>query len=272
MTGKTEFTELTAFANRLADVAGATILPYFRSADTIADNKAAEGFDPVTQADRAAEQAMRDLIAAERPDDAIEGEEFGASSGTSGWTWYLDPIDGTRAFIAGLPVWTTLIGLVRDEKPVIGVIDQPYIKERYVGAPSGSVYIGPDGVHRGLHTRCCPRLTHAILSTTDFFIMSPSERGAFEHLRATAQLTRYGLDGYAYARLAAGSIDMVVETGLQPYDVAALIPVIENAGGVVTDWRGHPAKLGGQIAAAANQDILDEALVSLRRSARDMGA
>ena len=262
--------DIAAFAQRLADAAGEAILPHFRMAETRTDNKCAVGFDPVTEADRAAEAAMRALIERERPDDAILGEEFGETAGTSGWTWYLDPIDGTRAFMAGLTSWTVLIGAVRDERPVVGVIDQPYTRERYVGAPGGSVLIEAGGPPRPLSTRDCPKLTDAILSTTDFFLMTPPERGAFEHLRATAKLTRYGLDGYAYARLAAGTIDMVAETGLQSYDVAALIPVIENAGGVVTDWRGAPAKLGGQIVAAANRSILDEALVSLRRSARDL--
>lgn len=267
----TELEGLSAFAERLADAAGAAILPHFRSAETETNNKASFGYDPVTEADKAAETAMRELIAAERPDDGVNGEEFGVTEGSSGWTWYLDPIDGTRAFVAGLPVWTTLIGLVRDDDLTahVGVIDQSYLGERYIGAPGGSVLRERNGTVHPLGTRACERLTHAVLATTDYFIMTPPERGAFEHLRATARLTRYGLDAYAYARLAAGTIDMVAETGLQAHDVAALIPVIQNAGGVVTDWRGQPAKLGGQIVAAANQDILDEALISLRRSARD---
>ncbi len=266
-----EIQELTQFAQRLADAAGAAILPHFRSSETETQNKATSGYDPVTEADRAAEAAMRELIAAERPDDGINGEEFGVSEGKSGWTWFLDPIDGTRAFVAGLPVWTTLIGLVRDsdQKSVIGVIDQSYLQERYIGAPGGSVLYSGNSAAQAITTRPCDRLTHAVLATTDYFIMTAPERGAFEHLRATAKLTRFGLDAYAYARLAAGTIDMVAETGLQPHDVAALIPVIENAGGVVTDWRGRPARLGGQIVAASNQSILDEALISLRRSARD---
>lgn len=257
---------LVPFAMKLADAARAAALPFFRLASTRADNKATSGYDPVTEADRAAERAMRDLIAAERPDDAIEGEEYGATAGASGLVWYLDPVDGTRAFIAGLPVWTILIGLVDNGRPSIGVIDQPWLDERYVGA-DGTAWLDCRGARAPLKTRACPALTDAILSTTDPFILTPSERGAFEHLRQTARLTRYGLDAYGYARLAAGSIDMVAETGLKSHDVAALIPVIEGAGGVVTDWRGQPAKLGGQIAAAANRTILDQALVSLKRSA-----
>ncbi len=271
MSNAQELLELTAFAEKLADAAGKTILPFFRGEGSVADNKATSGFDPVTIADKAAEQAIRDIIDKERPDDAIMGEEYGYKAGTSGWTWYLDPIDGTRAFMSGLPVWTTLIGLVREEKSVIGIIDQSYLKERYVGTPSGSYMIDNEGKKHSLKTRNCPKLTDAILATTDYFIFTHPERGAFEHLRATAKLTRYGLDAYAYARVAAGTMDMVAEAGLQSYDVAALIPVIENAGGVVTDWCGRPAQLGGQIVAAANQNILDEALISLRRSAKALG-
>lgn len=258
---------LLPVAERLADAARAAALPHFRTATGCnADNKADSGYDPVTEADRAAERAMRALLADLRPDDGIEGEEYGVTPGKSGIVWYLDPIDGTRAFVAGLPSWTTLIGAVADGKPVAGIIDQPWLDERYIGSP-GASWLDCRGARTRLRTRDCPSLAQAILATTDFFLLTPSERGAFEHLRATARLTRYGLDAYGYARLAAGTIDMVTETGLKPHDVAALIPVIEGAGGVVTDWRGAPAKIGGQIAAAANRRILDEALVSLRRSA-----
>ena len=258
---------LLPLALKLADAARAAILPHFRSsAADNADNKSATGYDPVTEGDRASERAMRELISKERPDDGIEGEEYGSTPGTSGLTWYLDPIDGTRAFVAGLPSWCVLIGLVQDERPILGIIDQPWLDERYVGL-GDEAWLDCRGARTPLKTRACPALTQAILSTTDPFILTPPERGAFEHIRATAKLTRYGLDAYAYARLAAGTIDMVAETGLKSHDVAALYPVIEGAGGVVTDWRGQPAKLGGQIVAAANRKILDEALVSLRRSA-----
>lgn len=256
-------------AQRMADAARAAALPHFRSATSSTENKAATGYDPVTEADKAAERAMRAVLGRERPDDAIEGEEYGAQAGTSGVTWYLDPVDGTRAFIAGLPSWTTLIGATEGDRPILGVIDQPWLDERYVGLTAGepSSWLQGRGAKIVLKTRDCRKLTDAILSTTDPFILTAPERGAFEHIRATARLTRYGLDAYAYARLAAGTIDMVTETGLKAHDVAALIPVIEGAGGVVTDWRGDTPQLGGQIAAAANRRILDEALISLKRSA-----
>lgn len=261
---------LTPLAHRLADAARAASLPHFRMASGVADNKARIGYDPVTEADRAAERAIREILAHERPDDAISGEEYGFRPGTTGLTWHLDPVDGTRAFVAGLTSWCVLIGLAEGEgdeaRAILGVIDQPYLDERYVGA-GGESHLISRGVTSRLETRACPALTDAILSTTDYFILTPPERGAFEHIRQTARLTRYGLDAYGYARLAAGTIDMVAETGLKSHDVCALIPVIEGAGGVVTDWRGNKPKLGGQILAAANRKILDEALVSLRRSA-----
>ncbi len=258
---------LLPLALKLADAARAAALPHFRShAAECADNKSATGYDPVTEADRAAERAIREILADERAEDGIEGEEYGSQDGTSGLVWHLDPVDGTRAFVAGLPSWTTLIGLAQGETAILGIIDQGWLDERYVGV-GDEAWLDCRGARTHLKTRNCTALTQAILSTTDPFLLTPPERGAFEHLRATARLTRYGLDAYAYARLAAGTIDMVTESGLKSHDVAALIPVIEGAGGVVTDWRGDPAKLGGQIVAAANRKILDEALVSLRRSA-----
>jgi histidinol phosphatase-like enzyme (inositol monophosphatase family) len=263
---------LLPVALKLADAARGAINPIFRTAAASnPDNKLTTGFDPVTEADRASERVMREIIERERPDDGIEGEEYGIKSSNTGLVWYLDPIDGTRAFVAGLPSWCVLIGLVQEGKPILGIIDQPWMDERYVGLVEQGVgaesWLDCRGARTRLKVRNVASLTQAVLSTTDPFILTPPERGAFEHIRQTARLTRYGLDAYAYARLAAGTIDMVTESGLKSHDVAALFPVIEGAGGVVTDWRGNPAKLGGQIVAAANRKILDEALVSLRRSA-----
>ena len=258
---------LLPVALKLADAARGAINPIFRSAAASnPDNKLTTGFDPVTEADKASERAMREIIERERPDDGIEGEEFGIKPSATGLVWYLDPIDGTRAFVAGLPSWCVLIGLAQEGKPILGIIDQPWLDERYVGLCDES-WLDCRGARTKLRVRNVASLTQAVLSTTDPFILTAPERGAFEHIRQTARLTRYGLDAYAYARLAAGTIDMVTETGLKSHDVAALFPVIEGAGGVVTDWLGNPAKLGGQIVAAANRQILDEALVSLRRSA-----
>jgi len=256
-----------ALAERLADAAWAAIEPHFRNG-TAVDNKAEGGFDPVTAADRDGELAIRDLLKAERPADAIWGEEFGIDGDREGRCWLLDPVDGTRAFVAGLPSWTTLIALCDGLSPVIGVIDQPCLGERYVGWPGGAAMRFRDGSVQTLKVSHCTDLRQAVLSTTDPFIMTPAEQGAFTHLRATAPITRYGLDAYGYARLAAGTIDMVTETGLQPYDMAALIPVVTGAGGLACNWRGDPADiLQGQLACAATRELLDHALVALRRSA-----
>ncbi|WP_300378007.1 inositol monophosphatase family protein [Henriciella sp.] len=255
-------------ARRLADVAWTAIRPHFRSG-VAAENKGGTGvrYDPVTVADKAAEEAIREILAAERPDDGIDGEEFGRQEGTSGWTWLIDPIDGTRAFLAGLPVWTTLIALVDpDGHPVLGMIDQPVLGERYIGGPSGT-FLEKDGTRTQLHVSACNDLRDAVIATTDPFIMTPPEQGAWTHLRHTARISRYGLDAYGYARLAGGTIDLVCETGLQAHDVAALIPVVRGAGGIARDWRGNEAKLGSQIVCAASEEVFEQALISLRRSA-----
>lgn len=256
-----------AVAHAMADAARAVIMPHFRALSDI-ENKQSDGtFDPVTEADKAAERAMRAVLSTLRPKDAILGEEYGRQDGTSGWTWVLDPIDGTRAFVAGLPVWTTLIGLVdQPGDAIIGIIDQPVLDERYVGSPDGA-YLRSAGSDTPLRVSECGDLREAVISTTDPFILTPPEQGAWTHLRQTARIVRYGLDAYAYARLAAGTIDLVAEAGLAPYDAAALIPVVRGAGGLACDWRGAPAKPGGQLVCSASQGILDQALISLRRSA-----
>lgn len=260
-----DLSRFLAFSDTLADAAGAAILPYFRTSLTV-DNKATLGFDPVTAADRAAEQAMRALIAAHFPDHGIIGEEFDDTPGAGPWRWVLDPIDGTRAFIAGLPTWGVLIGLCYEDTPVLGVLDQPYLEERFMGFPGGATFRGRMG-QRSLKVRPCTVLTEAVLSTTDPELFTPAERGAFDQVRAAARLTRLGCDCYAYGMLAMGQIDMVVESGLKPVDILPLIPIITGAGGIVSNWRGQPVTGGGQVVAAASPAIRDEAMVALRRSA-----
>ncbi len=257
------------FAARLADAAWAAIRIHFRNVSSIEDKGASSrpGFDPVTEADRSAEAAMRALVAAERPGDGITGEELGETPSVSGYRWYFDPIDGTRAFVAGLPVWTTLIALTGpEEAPLIGVIDQPVLGERYLGWPGGA-RLDVCGGARPLRVSACTDLRAATIATTDPFILSPPEQGAWNHLRSAARITRYGLDAYAYARLAAGTVDLVAESGLKPWDIAALIPVVRGAGGLATDWRGGPAKLRGQIVCASGEGVLEQALLALRRAA-----
>ncbi|MEM9226134.1 MAG: histidinol-phosphatase [Pseudomonadota bacterium] len=259
--------DATSVAHAMADAACAAIMPHFRALSDIENKKSDGDFDPVTEADKAAERAMRAVLAELRPDDAIHGEEYGRQDGTTRWTWVLDPIDGTRAFVAGLPVWTTLIGLVDAENnAIVGLIDQPVLGERYYGGPDGSFLRAKD-TDTPIRVSQCDDLRNAVIATTDPFIMTQPEQGAWTHLRHTARIVRYGLDAYAYARLAAGTIDLVAEAGLAPYDAAALIPVVRGAGGLACDWRGAPAKPGGQLVCAAHQSILDQALISLRRSA-----
>ncbi len=249
-------------AHRLADAAGRAILPHFRTPDLFADNKEASGFDPVTVADRAAEDAMRALLAEARPDDGIRGEEYDCVAGRSGRHWVLDPIDGTRGFLSGTPTWGVLVAMNRGDAPVLGVIDQPYIGERFWGAEGQALCRGPHG-ERAIRTRAPRPLGEAILFTTFPEVGSERDRAGFEAVARGVRLVRYGMDCYAYALLAAGQIDLVIEAGLAAYDVQAPIAVIEAAGGIVTDWRGGPAHQGGQVLAAANSDIHAAALARL---------
>ncbi len=256
---------LAETANALADAARVATLRYFRTAGLSADNKDASGFDPVTAADREAEQAMRTILARMRPDDAILGEEFGASAGTSGLTWVLDPVDGTRAFLSGTPTWGVLIAVGNDAGPILGLIDQPYIGERFFGGFGSATLSGPQGA-RPLSTRGPRPLSETILFTTFPEVGSLSERAAFDDLAGHVRLTRYGMDCYAYALVAAGQVDLVVEAGLQAYDIQGPMAVIEAAGGVVTDWQGGPAHLGGRVIAAANAEIHAAALAVLSKA------
>lgn len=259
------FHEIDAVANQMADVAREQTLPFFRQSGLATDNKSAGGFDPVTEADRAAERAMREILAHARPDDAILGEEYGTKAGTSGLTWVLDPIDGTRGFVSGTPTWGVLIALSDDTGPRYGLIDQPYIGERFIGMGERAFLTGPQG-QSVLRTRAPRRLGDATVFTTFPEVGSAEEGAAFHAVSRNAKLTRYGMDCYAYALLAAGQIDLVIEAGLQPYDIQAPIAVIQSAGGIVTDWAGGPAYQGGRALAAANMDIHAEALAILQDS------
>ncbi len=262
---ETERAAVIATAHALADAARPETLRHFRSAALEADNKHASGFDPVTAADREAESRMRALLAERRPRDGILGEEFGASGGDSGLTWVLDPIDGTRAFISGTPTWGVLVALSGVDGPLYGVIDQPFIGERFAGGLGEAWTDGPQGRHP-LATRATAELSRATLFTTFPEIGSAAEARAFHDLAGRVRLTRYGIDCYAYALLALGQVDLVVEAGLQPYDIHAPIAVIEAAGGLVTDWQGGPAHQGGRVLAAANPAIHAAALAVLSRA------
>ncbi|MEF2074028.1 histidinol-phosphatase [Consotaella aegiceratis] len=245
------------FLFELADAAAQRSLPLFRQPLTV-DNKLVSAFDPVTEADRGAEQAMRALIEATFPDHAILGEEYGLS-GDGRFCWVLDPIDGTRAFISGLPVWGTLIGLMTDGRATLGLMDQPYIGERFWADESGGWVEGPAG-RTALKVRATTELSQATLFTTSPRLFAGEALDRFEKLENQARLTRFGVDCYAFAMLAAGHADLVVEAGLKPYDIVALIPLIEAAGGVVTTFSGERAEVGGNVIAAATPELHEAAL------------
>lgn len=251
--------ELADVARRLADAAKGPTLAYFRKAGLAVDNKYEVGWDPVTEADRQAEVAMREVLAERRPNDGILGEEFDPVPDTSGLVWVLDPIDGTRSYVCGSPVWGTLVAVADSEGPIYGIVDQPYIGERFEGG-FGEAHLHLRNGSRRLLTTSTKRLEDATLFTTMPEIGSAAERKAFLRLAARMRLVRYGLDCYAYALLAAGHIDLVVEAGLKPYDVNAPIALVEAAGGRATDWSGGSAHGGGTLLAAANAELHSAAM------------
>jgi histidinol phosphatase-like enzyme (inositol monophosphatase family) len=260
--------DLDALLVELNRAAAAAILPLFRAEHGLKDKGRPGFFDPVTEADRGAEAAIRQLLAERRPEDGVIGEEYGDDRPDADFVWVIDPIDGTRAFIAGLPVWTTLIGLRFKGEPVLGSIGQPYLGELFIGHAGGARLMS-GGVSRPLETRQGTPLGRAIIATTDpEACFTPLEYAAWRRLRAAARLARLGCDAYAYAMVAVGALDLVVEAGLKPWDIEAAIPVLAGAGGVVADWRGAPVgRQGGQVALAGDQALLDEALSVLAAAA-----
>ena len=252
--------DFTAFIDRLATASGETILPFFRTSLLGIENKAGDRrFDPVTEADRAAEAVMRRLIKASFPQHGIVGEEFGSEREDADYVWVLDPIDGTKSFIAGFPIWGTLIALLHRGTPVYGMMHQPYIGERFSGDNGSARYRGASS-ERKLAVRRCASLKEAISFTTSPLLMNASDRAAFGKVEAEVKLTRYGGDCYSYCMLAAGHLDLVIETELKPYDIAALIPIITGAGGIITTWEGKPAQGGGRIVAAGDPRVHEAAL------------
>jgi inositol-phosphate phosphatase / L-galactose 1-phosphate phosphatase / histidinol-phosphatase len=253
-----------ALAHALADAAGAAIRPFFR-ADFASEDKA--DASPVTEADRASEAAMRTIIEAECPRDAIIGEEYGEKPGTTGRTWVLDPIDGTTSFIAGRPIFGTLIALMQDGWPVLGVIDQPIARERWLGAAGRPTTFNGTPVR----TRPCPALETAILATTSPHQFADEDAARFLALAAQVARRRliYGGDCYNYGLLASGYIDLVVESGLKIHDFAALAPIVEGAGGTMCDWAGEPlnADSTGEVIALGDPARLEEVVAILGTSA-----
>lgn len=250
---------LVTTAHMMADAARPITLRYFRSDKLATSNKLSSGFDPVTQADRNAEAAMREVLAQSRPDDAIEGEEFGFAAGTSGLSWVLDPIDGTRGYISGTPTWGMLIAVNAGAGPLFGIVDQPYIDERFSGGFGVAEVSGPRGTF-GLKTRSCDALKDAVIYTTFPEVGTKADEQGFADIAAKCKLKRYGMDCYAYALLAAGQIDLVVEAGLNSYDIQGPMAVVTAAGGVVTDWKGNPAHRGGRVLAAGSAALHVQAL------------
>ncbi|WP_022964324.1 histidinol-phosphatase [Halopseudomonas pelagia] len=253
-----EIEQYHVFADQLADASARAIMPHFRAALDVS-NKGEQLYDPVTVADRAAERSMRELIQAVYPDHGILGEEEESFTGTSPLTWVLDPIDGTRAFITGLPLWGTLIALNDGQRPCLGVMNQPFTGERFSGSAQGTWLNG-----RPLRTRACSSLAEATMMATSLEIFTTrQQRGAFDHLAHQAQLVRFGGDCYAYCMLAAGLVDVIMEASLQPYDVQALIPIVEGAGGKMTTWLGGDAQHGGLVLACGDPQLHDELVSKL---------
>jgi myo-inositol-1(or 4)-monophosphatase len=246
--------DFSAFVDELAAVSGEAILPFFRTSLGVEDKSHGRSFDPVTAADRAAESAMRTLIRRSFPEHGIIGEEFGSERADAEYVWVLDPIDGTKSFISGMPAWGTLIALTRSGAPVFGMMHQPFTRERFSGDSGGAQYRGPAG-DRALQTRPCAGLADAVLFTTSPQLMAQRDRRAFAKVEDKVRLSRYGGDCYAYCMLAAGHVDLVIETGLKPHDVIPLIPIIAGAGGIVTTWEGGAPEPGGRIIAAGDKRV-----------------
>ncbi len=253
----------SSFVDQLATASGETILPFFRTALAI-ENKKVGGFDPVTAADRAAEQTMRAIIRKQFPDHGILGEEYGSEDTDAEYVWVLDPIDGTKSFISGMLAWGTLIGLMRFGEPVFGLMNQPFTRERFSGDGGGAQYRGPNG-NRDLRVRGCAGIDDALMFTTSPLLMNRSDRAAFGRLEDKVKLSRYGGDCYAYCMLAAGHVDLVIETELKPYDILPLVPIIAGAGGIVTTWDGGSPKAGGRIIAAGDARVHDAAMALLKK-------
>jgi histidinol phosphatase-like enzyme (inositol monophosphatase family) len=245
------------FAGRLADAAAAAVLPYFRSQFAI-DDKA--DLTPVTVADRAAETAMRDLIEKHYPEHGVVGEEFPPVRADAEYVWILDPIDGTKSFVSGLPIFGTMIALTRGGRAILGVIDQPYTRERWIGVEGeGTLFNG-----KPARVRPCASLARAVFFTTSVGLFDPAEEAAFQRLRKATRINRLAGDCYAFALLASGHADVVIDNTMKPHDFAALVPVVEGAGGRITDWEGRPLRMDrNSRALAAGDDAVHRAAIEL---------
>ena len=262
MTDAEAWREYLPLAHRLADASGAVILRYFRQALAIEDKDHIAGYSPVTVADREAEAAIRALINEACPEHGILGEEHGHERPDARFTWVIDPIDGTKAFISGMTTWGTLIALQDRGRGIVGVLDQPFLRERFIGH-GGGAYLGDER----LAVRSCPELSGAVLYATEPDMFTPTERAAFDALAARVRLRRFGADCYAYGMLATGFIDLVVEASMNLWDIAALIPIVEGAGGLVTSWDGGPVGADGRVLAVGDPSLHPAALEILAPAA-----
>ena len=255
-----------AVAVPIAVAAGEVALRYFRTPIAVENKLEGRAFDPVTEADRGVERLIRARLGAVYPDSPIMGEEEGFTPGTSAWSWIIDPIDGTRAFITGVPAWGVLLGLLHEGRPVGGIMHQPYLGETFVGGPGGAV-LNRGGEERRLRASGRTALAEAVLySTHPSMFAGPELRPGFEAVSAAVRMTRFGGDCYSYCLLALGFVDLVIESGLQPYDILPLVPIVEAAGGVVTGLDGEPPLAGGTVIAAASAELHARALEKMRGS------
>jgi myo-inositol-1(or 4)-monophosphatase len=251
--------DFAAFVDELATASGEKILPFFRTALGVENKGGIERFDPVTAADRGAEAVIRDLIKKNFPEHGIIGEEFGNERADAEYVWVIDPLDGTRAFIIGYPIWGTLIALTRFGEAIFGMMHQPFMRERFTGDRQAAKYRGPAG-ERALQVRSCASLSNAVMLTTSPLQFKAPERARFHKVEEKVRLSRYGGDCYAYCMLAAGHADLVIESELNPFDIVALIPIVAGAGGIITTWDGKPAEAGGRIIAAGDKRVHAAAL------------
>jgi len=256
--------EFLEFAERTAQAAGTVILPHFRAPLAVVDKGGTRGYDPVTVADQAAETVIRTAISRSYADHGIRGEEHGWRKGTSRYTWVIDPIDGTRSFILGQMHWATLIALHDGEQVVVGIAHQPYVGESFSATAGGIAEWRRGGERRALATRRCHAVGDAVVACTDPKMFGTAgERAAFDRVASRARLTRWGGDCYAYCLLAMGLIDLVIEASLQAYDVQALIPIVEAAGGTITTWTGERCDEGGAVVACGDPALHPQVLALL---------
>jgi myo-inositol-1(or 4)-monophosphatase len=251
--------EIFTFMTRLADLAATLSLPRFRTVLEVED-KGSTRFDPVTIADREVELKLREAISEQFPTHGILGEEFGQTLPEAPWRWVIDPIDGTRAFVSGLPTWGTLVGLCENGAPRYGMMSQPFVGELFLGDGDRALCRRGDMEQRLASSRVTSLAECSLFATTPDMFDRQQEWPRFEALAGQVRLTRFGADCYAYCMLAAGHVDLVVEAGLGFYDIAALVPIVEGAGGVVSDWQGRPVRGGGRVIAAANPHLHQVAL------------